>query len=127
MPASGAASPVFRSSNKPPLSLPEVCIAPMTPPLEQAPEGAEQAEEDEEAGEIAQDLPALLEPRIEGIEERALMQRREPLDRAHEHALEGGEQIGPDARQGRIRREPAIRPTHLARYLAQRPEGEEDA
>ena len=86
MPASGAARPFFSSSNSAPLSPPDRASTLMTSPIErdrfeQAPEGAEQAEEDQQAGEIAQDLAAFVEARREGIEHGALVEGGEALDR----------------------------------------------
>ena len=132
MPASGAARPVFRSSKSAPLSPPEVCIVPMTPPierdrLEQSPKCAEEAEEDEEPREIAQDLPPFIKPRLEGIEQRALIERSEALDLAGERALERAEEIGRDAGGRCGRTQLGVRPAHLASDLPKGMKSEHDA
>src|SRR4029077_7139459 len=95
--------------------------------LEQAPEGAEEAKEDEERGEIAQDLAALIKPRLEGIEQGALVERGEAFDRAGERALERTEKIGLETRRRHSRTELGVPPANLAADLPQGMQSEHDA
>ena len=72
--------------------------------LQQAPEGAEQAEEDEQAGEIAQHLASVVEPDRDRFEQArclaggkiALLQRRQHGGKRADHL------VAPQGRAGRI-------------------------
>ena len=74
-PAAGAASEFFNSSKSTAASCPvrsDEMIAPdRADGVDEAPERAEQAEEHQQAGEVAHDLAALVEARADRIEERA--------------------------------------------------------
>ena len=81
MPASGAARPALSSSKSTPASAP-VRSERMTLPterdrFEQAPEGAEQAEEDQQAAEIAQHLAPVVEPDRDRFQHRGGLLRGE--------------------------------------------------
>ena len=86
MPLSGAARPSRSESNmlpaSPPAFSPWMTLPTELDRLDQAPEGAEQAEEHQQAGHVARDVARLVEPGGDRIEDAAHQLRR------HRHAAD---------------------------------------
>ncbi len=134
MPAGGAASPDFIFSRIDPESGP-TSSEPMTWPIEETvsrrpPEGAEQAEEDQKPGHVAQQVARLVEPGADRVE-----------NAAHGH-LRNGHAADAVAEQRRHRRQQhrrlahfeagigdaeAVHPLHFRREARDLAEGEDDA
>ena len=75
-------------------SRPRIVVGDGADRLEQAPEGAEQAEEDEQADEVARHLAILVEPHLDRVEDRAhgLRRDRHAADAVAEERRHRGEE-----------------------------------
>jgi hypothetical protein len=132
MPASGAERLVFSSSNRT-VASPPVLSEPMIRPdrvhgLDQAPERAEEAEKDQEACEVANELAALVEPGGDRIQKRAggSERQRRPARRVSDHGRHGGQQHGGPGERAAVGAADVVHPPDLAKQADHLPAREHD-
>ncbi len=134
MPLSGAASPSLSASNTAPASPPGlsvlITLADRSDGLDQAPEGAEQAEEDQQPGHVARHVARLVEAGGDRIENAAHHGRG---DRHAPHAVaeQGGHRRQQHRRaldrEARVGEAETVHPVDFRKQPDDLPEGQQDA